>query len=372
MQFLLILTASHALRLLSQVPRAKLERSLRYGRVTTLTMLETTLPNAVALGLAALGWGAWALVVRDLLVSALTLGLETWASGYRFRAAYSRPAARQLMDFARPMFVSRAIEILVMKADKLAVGIFLGNAAIGLLDRARFVADMGVFVMRPVERASLNLFSRVQDDLGRLSRSYGIVNYFLVRSMFAGGCVLLLTPNETIELLFGEEWLGAAPALRWLAVHAALFPIFSMIKVLVIARNQVIRLARISAIQALVLIPGTLLAAWLESFEGVAAVVALTTIAGTGLGIAWSRDLASVSYRQLLGVPVLAGVLAAVLLGAIEWSALNDWVPRLARPFVVGAAFVAGVAAMEPRRIRHELGYLRRQFALGPADDSTV
>jgi hypothetical protein len=69
---------------------------------------------------------------------------------------------------------------------------------------------------------------------------------------------------------------------------------------------------------------------------------------------------------------VLAGVLAAMLLGAIEWSALNDWVPRLARPFVVGAAFVAGVAAMEPRRIRHELGYLRRQLALGPADDSTV
>lgn len=367
MQFLLILTAGRSLVLLAQVPRAKLERSLRYGRVTTLTMLETTLPNVIALGLAWLGWGAWALVARDLLVSALTLSLETWSSGYRFRASLSRPAAEQLMTFARPMFVSRAIEILVMRSDKLAVGAFLGNVAIGLIDRARFVADIGLFVMRPVERASLNLFSRVQDDLTRLSRAYEIVNYFLVRAMFAGGCVLLLTPSETLELLFGKEWVGAAPALRWLAVHAAVFPVFSMIKVLVIARNRVVRLARISAIQAALLIPGTLIAAWLGSFEGVAVVVALTTLSGTALGILWSRDLASVSYRQLFGVPLAAGVLSAGMLFAIVLTDANQFVPPLARPFAVGGAFVALVLAMEPRRIRRELGYLRTQLAL---DDS--
>jgi len=362
MQFLLILTAGRCLLLLAQVPRAKLERSLRYGRVTTLAMVETTLPNVIALGLAWLGWGAWALVARDLLVSALTLGLETWSSGYRFRASLSRSAAQQLMGFARPMFVSRAIEILVMRSDKLAVGAFLGNVATGLIDRARFVSDMGLFVMRPVERASLNLFSRVQDDPARLSRSYEIVNYFLVRVMFAGGIVLLLTPNETLELLFGEEWLGAAPALRWLAVHAAIFPVFSMTKVLVIARNRVVRLARISAIQAALLVPGTLVAGWLGSLEGVAAVVALTTLAGTALGILWSRDLASVSYRQLFGVPLLAGVLSGMALIGLESTGVGELVPPLARPFAVGSIFCSLIFAMEPRRLRTELAYLRTQL----------
>jgi PST family polysaccharide transporter len=360
--FLIVLGLSRVLRLVSQVPRARLERSLRYGRITTLSVIETGVPSLTALALAFFGMGAWALVVREVLVSTLTFVLESAASGHRLRLRAHRAESRQLMDFARPMFVARSIDILVERVDRVAVGSFLGNTPAGLLDRGRFLADIGLYVMRPIERTALNLLSRLQDDPARLSRAYEIIHYFLVRLMFLGAIVLVLTPVETLRLVLGEEWVGAAPALRLLGLHAAVHPIYSLIKVLVIARNRVARIARISVVQAAILIPGTSCAAWLGSLAGVAGVVALSTWTGALLGVLASRDLAALSYRRSLGVPLGVATATAVLLLALDELVGPAAMPWAVRPFAVAAAFGLGVLALEHRMLLAELRYLRAQL----------
>jgi len=363
--FLIVLSSSRIFRITAQVPRAKLERTLRYDVVTRNTVLETSVPNIFALGLAWWGFGAWALVLRDAAVSVLTFVLESLSSQYWFRREWSRDAYARLMTFAKPMFVARSIDILVERVDRVAVGAFLGNAAAGLLDRGRFLADMGLYVMRPVERASLNLLSRVQDDAYRSSRSYSLVNFFLVRMTFAGAIVLFLAPESTLRLLLGQEWVAAAPALRWLAVHAAIYPIYSMVKVLVIARNKVGRIARISAVQAVILIPGTLTAAYLGSAADVAAVVALTTCVGALLGTVWSRDLAAVSYRQLFGTPLLCAAVTVALFAAWRAEGIEPANLWFVEPFAVGGIFVMLIGLLEGRVILAEFRYLRTQFVGG-------
>ena len=360
-----MLSSSRIFRITAQVPRAKLERTLRYDVVTRNTVLETSVPNIFALGLAWWGFGAWALVLRDAAVSVLTFVLESLSSQYWFRREWSRDAYARLMTFAKPMFVARSIDILVERVDRVAVGAFLGNAAAGLLDRGRFLADMGLYVMRPVERASLNLLSRVQDDAYRSSRSYSLVNFFLVRMTFAGAIVLFLAPESTLRLLLGQEWVAAAPALRWLAVHAAIYPIYSMVKVLVIARNKVGRIARISAVQAVILIPGTLTAAYLGSAADVAAVVALTTCVGALLGTVWSRDLAAVSYRQLFGTPLLCAAVTVALFAAWRAEGIEPANLWFVEPFAVGGIFVMLIGLLEGRVILAEFRYLRTQFVGG-------
>jgi O-antigen/teichoic acid export membrane protein len=366
--FLIVLVTSSWFRLVAQVPRAKLERTLRYDVMTRNAVVSSSVPNFVALGLAYSGIGAWALVWRDVLVSLLTFALESISSRYRFQRRIGRIEFRQLMDFAKPMFVARGIDILVERVDRVAVGSFLGNAAAGLLDRARFLADIGLYVMRPVERACLNLLSRVQDDHVRSSRAYSLVNFFLVRMMFAGAIVLLLVPEQTLQFVLGDEWTAAAPALRWLAVHAAIYPVYSMVKILAITRNCVGRVARISAVQAVVLIPGTLTAAYLGSFTAVAAVVALTTCLGALLGVMWTRDLVTVSYRSLFTAPLIsAAVTACLLFGAIA-QGVTAGLPSFVLPLSVGACFVVSLAVLEGRQLLTEFSYLRAQLGAGDSD----
>jgi len=363
--FLVVLVGARWFYLTAQVPRAKLERTLRFDAVTRNTVLSSGLPNVAALALAWWGLGAWALVARDVLVSLLAYAFEALASGYRFRGDVGRDAYASLMGFAKPMFFARVVDLLVERVDRLAVGTFLGNASAGLLDRARFLADIGLYVQRPVERASLNLLSRVQDDERRASRSYELATYFLVRLMFAGSIVLVLAPAETLELVLGGEWVGAAPALRWLGLHGAIFPVFAMAKVLVVARNQVARLARITAVQAVILIPGTLGAAYFGDFTQVAAVVAFTTFVGTAVMLVWTRDLAAISYRAVFAAPLFAALATAALLFTGDALGVTRALPALARPFAIAIAFALVLLGSEGGRLGSELRYLRAQLARG-------
>ncbi len=361
--FLIVLGGARILVLLSQIPRAKLERSLRYGTVTTLSIVESSIPNLAALGLAYIGFGAWALVWREVLIGGLMFALESGASGYRFRGKIERISSQQLMRFAKPMFFAHGIAVVVERADRIAIGAFMGNAAAGLIDRGRFIAEMGRVVIRPVERSSFNLFSRLQEDYDRLSRSFSLVSYFLIRVMFASSVVLALTPVESVRLIYGEEWLAAAPILKWLAIYAALVPMFGMIRVLVIAQDKVPRIALISGLQAGLLIPATIAAGYYDSLQGAA--IAVVVVAGLGviLGGAAIRDLVTVSYRRLLAAPLAASVGTVFLICALDYQGWLDPVTWYLRPFLVGIMFCTLLLALDRSDLIRELQYLRAQMS---------
>ena len=113
----------------------------------------------------------------------------------------------------------------------------------------------------------------------------------------------------------------------------------------------------------MILIPGTLLSAYYGSATAVAAVVAGTTCVGALLGTAWSRDLATVSYRKLFGIPLASAVATAACFFALGMWAGPALIPWFIEPFVAGVLFVAITFALEGRLVLVEFGYLRGQFS---------
>ena len=359
--FLLVMALARVMLLLAQVPQARLERQLRYGRVSLMGVITGNVPNLGALGFALAGFGAWSLVFRDFGVAALVLLLATVWSGYRFRARIEGESARRLMNYARPMFLARSAEIVIDRVDRATIGALLGDTATGLYHQARFVAETGNVATRAVSQLSLNLYSRLQDQSQRLARAYGLVNYFLARLTFLGGSVLLLFPNETVRLLLGEEWAGVAPMLRWLGLYGALLPVFENVKVLYYAAGDVRWVVRIRIIQLALFAPAVLAACFAEKLAAVAAALLGTLL----LGLAVSQPLT----RRVLGrsVPVLRApslILAAtvavfLVLGAAD---LLEPVPWALRPFLPPVLFSALLVAVERSTLLRELRYLRSQL----------
>ncbi len=66
-------------------------------------------PNFVALGLAVLGVGPWAWVIRDFLTPLLRIVIVWIWSGYRFRGEWSREAVAQLLPFACKMCMAQGV-----------------------------------------------------------------------------------------------------------------------------------------------------------------------------------------------------------------------------------------------------------------------
>lgn len=357
--FIVVLGLARLLALMAQVPTARLERGLRYGTVAGINAVTLNVPNLCALALAWLGAGAASLLAKDALTAVLALALPLLFARLRFHGRIDRSMAARLMSFSRPMFVARTLEIVVDRVDRLLVGSLLGDLRLGLYNQARVLAETGSVAMRPLSPLTFNLYSRLQDDPPRLSRAYGIVNYFLARIVFAGAVVLLVYPAPTIRLLLGDEWIPAAPLLRWLALYAALLPIFENMKTVLYGRGAVREVVWVRVAQLALFVPGVLAASLLGSVGAVAASLLAVTAAGALWVQRANRGTIERGMARVLVVPALCCGAVAAGFGGLAWSGFSPSLPFWALPFLPALAYGGLLLLVERGRLLSEFLYLR-------------
>lgn len=347
---LIVLAVGRLLVLLAQVPRGRLEREIRYARLSTASALTKVVPNLGALALASVGIGAWCLALRDLGAGILTLALASLWSTYRFRGRISRQAARRLFDYSWPMFAARSTSILADRIDRVAAGSLLGETVTGLYHQARYLAETATTLTRSVTQVSLNVYSRLQSDATRLRESFELMNYFLVRLVMLITTILVAFPVETIQTLLGSEWIAAAAILPWLAIHGALIPLEENLTSLFYASNNVRWALRIRVVQFLYFAPTVVLACWYGRIDLAAMSLATSTALGFGLSLA-------LGYRLLPGVslefvgPLAAGVATIGASLVLVRSGAMEAVPFLLRPPLASLGYLGFLYAIEGRKL---------------------
>ena len=291
-------------------------------------------------------------------MAGLLLVTAAVVSGYRFRGRVSSNSYARLMQFAKPMVLSRGLEILIERLDALAVGAFLGNRAAGLYTQGRFLAETGTIATRPVERLSFNLYARLQGDPVRLARSWSVVNYFLLRVMLAGAAALLVFPQEILRLLLGPEWLGAAPVLRWLALYAGLFPLLQNARSLLYGLGEVRRMVRVRIYQASAFAIGVAGAILAGSAAWMAAGLLATTL--LALALAWRQtlDLVAPPRMSQLVVPVLLFAGVASVFGVLSLGGWTGAIPWFGLPFLPPLVYLAALFLVERGGLVAECRYL--------------
>jgi len=360
--FILILALTRILNLLTDVVIAKMERHVRYGAVATIHLATRSLPNFLCLALAAIGYGPWSLIIRDLVMALLPFAFSHAWSGYRFHGNVTRKAFQRIMAYSGPMFLPRTLDILLQRFDRLVVGAWFGNTTMGLFQQARFLGDTGLLATTPVSQVTFNMYSRFQDEPARLARAYSIVNYFLTRATFGGAAVLLIYPVEIIRLLLGEEWIAAAPILRILGLYAGLAPLLQNLQILLYARAAVFLNVRLRAVQFAVLLPGVALAVRTNDVAGVALSLLVATFAGVLLAWHSSADVTSGAGRRLFGTPVAALVATVAGFAVLDAAGAASGLPYWSLPFLPAAVFFVLVLAMDRGQLVGEIRMLRTQL----------
>jgi len=361
--FIVILGVGRILMLLAGVPIALMERSFRYGRLAWFSILTGIVPNLFALALAWWNFGPWSLIGRDVVLAVSMFGLShAWAKG-RFRFRMRRAEASRIMGFYRPMFVSKSLDIVTQRVDRLAVGSFFGDVVLGLFHQARVFSDIAPLALSSVNQLAFNLYSRVQHESERLARAAGLVNYFLVRASFTIASVFLVFPEQAIRILLGEAWVGAAPMLRWLGLYVALMPPLGNLQWLLYARLQMSRNVRLRLIQLGVFAPAVLAAVLLGDATGVAIAVSGSTLVALAAAIWFTRDVFRTSVVRVFVTPTVALLAAAALCAALSGLGALSFVPTLLLPALPPTLFAALLLLMERATLFRELAYLRIQFA---------
>ncbi len=200
---------------LSAVPAALLNRSMDF-RALELRMMVATLAGAgLGIGLAAAGFGAWAIIAQQLGVTGALTVLLWIRSPWRPSLKFSRASLRDLGGFSGNVFGQRVLYYLHRNSDNLLVGRFLGAAALGAYGLAYNVMLVPFSrIAGPIQEVLFPAFSRMQDEPARMAAAWVRVTRVVAAISMPSLAGLFVLAPEFVGTVLGPRWHAAVPVLR--------------------------------------------------------------------------------------------------------------------------------------------------------------
>ena len=224
--YLLVIAAKQPLVGAALIPLAIMNRDLQYGRLATVNVFATLAAALTRLGLAAVGAGAWALVVGYSASGLYILVGALLARPFRPGLHFQLSAIRPLIRFGTRAVAANLGEQVFKNMDYLLIGWFYGPSQLAVYRVAFDVAmEPAMAVGTLVSRTALPVFARVsavRQQLGQIfAWSLGRIA-ILVAPLMAG---LILVADPLTALLHddrGNSYAAAAMPLKLLAAAALL------------------------------------------------------------------------------------------------------------------------------------------------------
>lgn len=313
---------------LSTVAESLARRQLQFRWLATLDVKAYGIGYVlVALPLAVVGYGVWALVAGAVVEAVARTGFLL----ARFRPPLGRRpdrrSLRELLYFGGGFTVAKVANFFGTQGDNLMVGHLMGPGALGIYGRAYQLMNAPMASFGTVlDQVLFPVLARVQSEVQRVATAYrrGTTLMALLILPVMGGTVLLAP--EIILVVLGPKWTGVIAPFRVLAL-AMVFQNDSKIgDSLARAMGAVYRRAWRQVLYAGFVLAG----AYVGHYWGVLGVAYGVTLAITLNFILMSQlslSLTRLTWLDLLQAHV-PGVLLAVMSSSVLWAGatlLREW-----------------------------------------------
>lgn len=334
--------------------------------------------GAVAVALAALGFGFWAIILGTFAQTVLRAVLvfrrmPVWPS-----LSMTLPEITPMLRFGGGVFLAQLMSNTAQRVDNLVVTATMGPTALGYYSRAYRLMEISNSLIGSVFREALfSGFSKKRREGQQTERDAT----FLTGHAFAAflivpiTAVMWLLAEEIVFLLLGSHWEPTVPVLRILALGMFFRLGYKVSATFILSDGAVYRLALRNLVYAALVAIGT----WIGSHWGITGVawgvfaalsihfVSMTTSALSSCGSNWSAYVSTVSPFLIAGG--VASALAYLVQIGLSTTPLLSAVAAVAAVFVVNGAIVFVL-----RRQPHVDAVLRRviRLARSPSEEQNV
>jgi O-antigen/teichoic acid export membrane protein len=349
---------------LGAVPSALLQRDLRQRPLVLIDQSASTLASATGIALAVAGAGIWALVTMELVrAGTRTLALLLVAR-YRPGLATSRSAVSDIWRFGRNLLASRLVQYADRLVPRLAIGLALGAAAVGIFQLGwRSYELIQKVLVTPLTSLSMATAARTDGDLGLLRQLLTgamRVSALVAYPGFIGAAAIAPT---AIPFAFGPQWAPAVlptQILLLIGMRASISGFNGGVMRGLGRPDMALWLVLMGLVLNLILVP-------IAAPYGVAAVAGAVLLRSL---LTW--PVGALFVQRLIALPAsvqlragLEAALASALMAAVVWLLQVQFahlppVPLLALLIASGSAvYVLAIALLAPRATRAVLSALR-------------
>lgn len=326
------------------VPMARLQRRRQFNLLARVSVCQNLVAMVLAITLAWLGYGVWALVLPTIFASALASALAWILLGTWPRLSFTawrrlRPHAREganVTGFSMFNYLTR-------NADNAIIGRFFGEHALGQYAFAYTLMKRPVnIITKALGNPLLPLLADLRADLARCDQAFVRVVGAVLRIAAPPLLMGAVLSHLLVPVLFGARWLEAIPLVRILLFLGALQVVGPLFGSLWLSLGQSALLFRWGLVSGTASLPVFALGAWLGGPEALAVGYALYSAAMLIPTVILTRRRCELPLAGLSSLAARAGLDMAVMTlamvacdAALAQTASPLWL-RLAAGLVVG------------------------------------
>jgi PST family polysaccharide transporter len=205
---------------LSYQHQALLRRAMKYHDLAIIDITASVVSTVIAIAMAFKGWAYWALVVRPVTVSLVTVIGVFWKCRWLPGKPAFTAGVKEMIHFGLHWIGFAGFDFIGKFGDRVAIGYAAGASGLGFYQKACLVYDNSLDLMTtPLQSVAMVGLSKLRNSPSELWESWSkAISTMAFFAMPAFG-ILAVISRDIIVLALGEKWVGASVLLSILALR---------------------------------------------------------------------------------------------------------------------------------------------------------
>lgn len=310
------------------IPNALLDMALDFKLKSQVEFASSIISSSIALLLAFLGAGVWALVSVLVLGALLKAALLAYHRPWLIRPSLRLAPIRSFLRYGVVIMAGGAVGVIAGRALTMMAGPQIGAEVLG------FFAVASVFSMLPMSKVMPIVQQTMFPAIAKLSGQTELTKKYVLKSLELAALIIFpisvgtaCLSEHVVSVIFGEKWLAISLPL---AVLAAMTPVRLINQIFYAPLNAIGQAKAVTRIQtiSLVVLAGGALTAASYGIMGLVWLTGVSVLVTTVVSVSIGRRAFGISLGELADavMPALSASLVmaiALLLAVQEFSALH-------------------------------------------------
>ena len=339
-------------------------REFRFALLSKVVFVASLVSGVVAVVMAVMGWGIWALVAQRLLMMGIK-ALAFWSiRRWRSDAPLSLASLRAMAPFSLRLLATDLIASVYNNVAQLFIGKIHNTSMLGYYSQAQKLKDLPVIsTVQAVQGVTFPALSQIKDDDTKFSAGYLRISEMLAFVVFPLMLGMVAVAEDMFLLLLGDKWMPTVPYFEILALSGLFYPLgvvsYNVLKSrsdgAVIVRLEIVKRIIQTLILAVTIPMGVTAVAW-----GVTAMATVEWLLNTATSMRYLSCDFGALLRRIMPSMALAIAMYVVVILIVPHFAMLHTALRLTLSVVVAAAFYLCGALLFRLHALHEALSLAR------------
>jgi len=227
----LIRVASLAVVIMSfqVVQVANLSRKLNFKVQLKASLPASVMSGFVAICLAYLDMGVWALIAQMVLNALIHTALLWYLEGWRPTGHFSWASVKEMYNFGYKLFLSGALDTIFQNLFVIVIAKVFSAHVAGLYFFAQKIKELVVQqLIASIQKVTYPALASVQSDDARLKKGYKKIVVLMSTILFPSITFTAVIAGPVFELLLSAKWQAAVPYFQLLCIATILLPLHSI------------------------------------------------------------------------------------------------------------------------------------------------